>query len=218
MIPLVLVTALTVQSTPQAIPKADLPRKAPCVVCVAKGNDHGEERTAAGVRFRGVAYFFCNPKEVEEFSGDPDGFVPQPLPRPMPAFDLTDRSGTRWQRDSFRNRTILVDFWATWCAPCHKLKPILDRVRSKYAKDGLELLSVSIDEKPADLERFLSKNVFANPVLHDSGQTWSAWRVKSVPNVFLVHDGRVVGQWIGKVDEHALGRAVAAVASPSAGG
>ncbi|MCW5943985.1 MAG: redoxin family protein [Fimbriimonadaceae bacterium] len=214
----VLVLTIAAQAASQAIPKAELPKRGRCVVCAATSSDHGEERIVAGLRYRGTAYYFCSSKESVAFAADPESFLPLPLPRSMPAFDLSDGVGVRWNGDAFKGRTILVDFWASWCGPCHKLKPMLDRVRAKHRDRGFEMLSVSIDEEAADVERFLRKGAFPNPVLHDTAQTWSAWRVKTIPSLFLVRNGRIVAEWVGKVDERTLDRAVADSLEPPPGG
>jgi thioredoxin-like negative regulator of GroEL len=95
-------------------------------------------------------------------------------------------------------KIYLVDFRAIWCKPCHEIKPRLDKLRSELGGKGFEVLSVSIDERRPDLVKYLAKTKFANPVLHDANQTWAAWKVKAIPAMFLVKDGQIVHQWIGK--------------------
>lgn len=189
------------QDKPVDIPKSELPKSAVCVVCRANGESHGEERPAAGVRYKGIAYYFCGLKEVEQFKADPEAFMPPVLPRPMPDFSLVDTNGQAWGRDSFKGRVILIDFWATWCKPCKEMKPILEKCREKYSTKGFEVLSVSIDESVETLTNFLKRNRFTNPVLFDSSQTWAAWKVRVIPAFFVVKDGIVVDQWVGKKTE-----------------
>ncbi len=205
---LLFTTILSAQSTPVDIPKADLPKSAHCVVCESDGQNHGMEKPAAGVLYQGKTYYFCNVKEVASFRKDPEAYMPPVLPRAMPAFDLNDLSGKRWNSAEFKGKTVLVDFWATWCVPCREVKPIVEKVRAKYAAKGFNVLSVSIDEKRTALDQFLVKNKFAGPVLHDTSQTWATWGVKSIPALFLVRDGQIVAQWRGKQTEKTLSAAV----------
>lgn len=196
---LIALTVLTpLQDSPVAIPANELPKKAPCVVCEAGGSGHGEEKPAAGLRYKGKEYFFCNKNEPAVFKKDPEAFMAPVLPRPMPKFDLADTSGKAWNADSFKDKVVLVDFWATWCAPCKEMKPILDKVRTELAPNGFEVLSVSIDEKKATLDKYLPKAKFINPVLWDSNATFAAWNVRAVPAFFVVRNGEVVAQWVGK--------------------
>lgn len=186
------------QDTPVPMEKSALPKAALCVVCHANGSDHGEERPAAGVRYKGNEYYFCNAKEVETFRKDPEGYMPPVLPRPMPDFKLADLTGKTWDASAMKGKLVIVDFWATWCVPCKEMKPILDGVRKKYGERGLEVLSVSIDEKRTELDKHLKKNPFSNPVLHDTGEVWAAWKVRVVPTFLVVKDGMIVEQWSGK--------------------
>ena len=202
MISLLFIAAI--QDKPVVIPKSELP-KAPqvCVVCEAAGNGHGAERAAAGVRYQGKEFFFCNASEVAKFTKDPSAYLPPVLPRPMPAVQLTDTAGKTWNADAMKAQLVLVDFWATWCVPCKEMKPVLERVQKQFP-DRFTVLSVSIDEKRSDFDKFLVKNKFANPVLYDANQTWSGWRVRVLPTFFLVKDGQIVEQWSGKKAEKAI--------------
>lgn len=192
------------QDTPVQLPKAELPKEAQlCAVCEADGVGHGAERAAAGVRYKGSVYFFCNTGEVSKFLKDPAAYLPPVLPRPAPKFDLVDTSGTVWNAETMKGKVVLIDFWATWCAPCKEMKPIIERLHKK-AGEKLTILSVSIDEKKADFDKFLTKTKFSNPVLFDNAQTWGAWRVRVVPTFFIVKDGMIVDQWSGKRSEKAV--------------
>lgn len=203
------VALIGIQDVVVDIPKAELPKAEHCVVCTSNGEDHGTEEPVAGVRYKGKSYFFCNAKEVSAFKKDPESYMPPVLPRAMPKFDLTDLTGKVWNEDVLQGKVVLIDYWATWCVPCREMKPIVDRVRNQFLDKGFEVLSVSIDEKRADLDKFLKKNKFDNPILHDQKQTWSNWRVRVVPTFFLVKEGQVIAQWSGKVPEKSLRDTVA---------
>ncbi len=197
------------QDKPLDVPKDKLPSaKVECVVCKARGAGHGPERAVAGVEYRGRAYFFCNAKEVSEFKADPEAFIPLPLPRPMPKFDLTDLSGQAWGAEAFKGKVVLIDFWATWCGPCRQMKPVVEKVRAKFADRGFRVLSVSTDEKRADLDKYLAKNTFPDPVLHDTEGRFADWRVSSIPAFFLVKDGQIVAEWRGVVKQGEIEKAV----------
>jgi len=194
----------SLQDKPIVIPKAELPKSEQlCTVCEADGNGHGAERAAAGVRFKGKEYYFCHASEVAKFMKDPEGYVPPVLPRPAPKFELADTTGAMWNVESMKGKLVLIDFWATWCVPCKEMKPIIERVHKK-AGDKLTVLSVSIDEKKSEFDKFLTKNKFSNPVLFDNAQTWGSWRVRVVPTFFLIKDGMIVDQWSGKRPEKAV--------------
>lgn len=195
--------AAPAQEVPTDIAKKDLPAKAICVIC-----DEGEERPAAGVMYQGTAYYFCNAGEVKTFKKDPASHVPPVLPRPMPAFKLKAEDGSTWTRETMEGKLVLIDFWATWCKPCIEMMPSIETLRAAYAGEGFEILSVSIDQKRSDLDKFLKTHKFGNPVLHDTARTWSDWGVRAIPATFLVKDGQIVMQWKGKVDEKTLAESI----------
>ncbi len=190
---------LAVQDTPQDIAKKDLPKAAECVICSAGGENHGEEKPAAGVRYKGKAFYFCNAKEVAGFKKNPDFYMPLTLPMALDKFDLTDSSGVRWNAESMKGKLVLIDYWATWCKPCLALKPKLDTIRNTYKGQGYEMLSVSIDERKQVMDAFVAKKPFENPVLWDDKKTWADLRVVSIPALFLVKDGQVIAQFRGGV-------------------
>lgn len=205
MIALTLILAF--QDTPKNIVKKDLPKAAECVVCTAKGGGHGMEKPAAGVTYKGKSYFFCDAGEVAGFVKNPDFFLPLTLPMPL-KFDLTDTTGKAWNEEAFKDKLVLVDFWASWCAPCHALKPKIDKIAE--ANKGLTVLSVSIDEKKEALDKYIAKKPFSNPVIWDNKSTWVDLRVVSIPALFLVKNGQVIAEFRGNVDVKAVEKAVVA--------
>lgn len=196
------------QDQPQDIAKKELPKEAECAVCVATGESHGKEKPAAGVMYKGKSYYFCSGKEVATFKKDPEAFLPPVLPRPMPALELTDLSGKVWNADVMKGKVVFIDYWATWCVPCKAMFPILDKLYARYKDRGFELLSVSVDQKKPDLDKYLKGHSFPNPVLHDTSGVFAKWGVRTIPAAFLVKDGQIVAQWSGKQSEKTLDEAI----------
>jgi len=73
-----------------------------------------------------------------------------------PAFALEDLSGNRVSLASFKGKAVLVNFWATWCAPCKIETPWLIELRNQYAAQGFEILGVSADDLDRDDAQKLS--------------------------------------------------------------
>jgi len=66
-----------------------------------------------------------------------------------PAFTLTDLAGRSISTDDYRGRPLILNFWATWCAPCKAETPWLIELRNQYKESGLEILAISMDDYSA---------------------------------------------------------------------
>ena len=77
-----------------------------------------------------------------------------PVLRPAPAWSLKDVDGREVRSSDFKGKVVLVDFWATWCAPCRKEMPEYSAWQKKYADRGLVILGLSLDEaEPAEVKK-----------------------------------------------------------------
>jgi thiol-disulfide isomerase/thioredoxin len=90
-------------------------------------------------------------------------------------------------------RVVLVDFWASWCAPCHASFPAYGRLQAKFSPRGLVILAVSVDESEGDYEAFVRKLAPSFSVVRDATQRLAAGvDVPGMPTSYLVdRNGRV---------------------------
>ncbi len=94
------------------------------------------------------------------FSGGYGGWEPFAEPQPAPKTDFLAADGTSINLDAYDGRTVLVNFWATWCAPCVKELPALDALQGALGGPGFEVVVISIDRKGLEV---------AQPFLKDLG-------------------------------------------------
>ncbi len=104
-----------------------------------------------------------------------------------------------------RGKVTLVDFWATWCAPCRASMPRVQRVWQDYTPKGVDLYSVDTDDPSADREsqvsEFLMQNQLTFPVVLDDGTAERAFAVASLPTMLLLDkEGRVAWSHIGALN------------------
>ncbi len=190
------------------------PDKAPCFVCIQKGENHGAEKVEATSTYEGKPYYFCSQACKELFDEDPLAYIPIDTPRPAPDFAVRTITGETAGLADYRGKWLLLDFWATWCKPCTKLMPEIEKVADHYDERGLAVLGVSIDENAEKAFAWADKKNFDYLIAVDDPRapTWAAYRVKVVPTAFLINpEGQIVARWMGKWDENELKRKLDAV-------
>jgi peroxiredoxin len=175
------------------------PDKAVCTVCAAKGGAHGLEEVAGMSFHEGAWYYFCAEDCKKEFDADPASFILPPLPRPAP--DINVRvNGEDLPLAQFKGSVVLIDFWATWCKPCTKMIPSLQKLYDARKLDGLVVLGISIDEDAGRAVKYVTDKKITYPVSVDSPEqpVWQLFGVKAIPATFLVDaDGQIVARWTG---------------------
>jgi thiol-disulfide isomerase/thioredoxin len=192
---------------------ADAPKKALCPVCKVHEGEADPEPVKATSVYKGQTYGFCSEQCKKTFDEYPEAYIPPVLPRPVPAFTVKSLDGKEVPFKSLASgKPVLVDFWATWCAPCVSAMPELQSLHQRHAAKGFSVVGISIDEEHDKAKKFVAKKKLAYPVFLDATETpaWSTFHVRSIPAVFLVDaQGRIVQQWLGKVDMKEVEQAVA---------
>lgn len=108
-----------------------------------------------------------------------------------PDFTLRDSGGGTVATGDWRGKTVVIDFWATWCQPCLKAIPDLEQLRRRYG-DEIVIVGVS-SEQPAKITKFLAEREIGYPILMDEkGEMAKAYRVSSLPAIYVLDRGGVV--------------------------
>ncbi len=118
-----------------------------------------------------------------------------------PAFRLPVFTGGEATLETWKDKLVVLNFWATWCTPCTTEMPTLENLWRDYRERGLVVVGVSVDRgAPRTLiEPYLRTMRLTFPVLLDPQmETANAWRVPGVPATFIIRPGgEVVGMAIG---------------------
>ncbi len=125
-----------------------------------------------------------------------------PVPAPLEAF--TDLAGNPVRLADFEGRVVLLNFWATWCAPCVREMPSLDRLQAVLGDRGLSVVAVSIDRAGVKVIRPFAKRLgLAHLGLyHDpEGALFRAFGVTGLPASFLIDpNGAILGAYAGPAE------------------
>jgi thiol-disulfide isomerase/thioredoxin len=90
-------------------------------------------------------------------------------------------------------KVVLVDFWASWCAPCKASFPALNRLQSQYAAKGLVILGIGVDDNEADFKKFATTMSASFPLVHDSAhKSAAAFNPGTMPSSYLIDRKGVV--------------------------
>jgi peroxiredoxin len=109
-------------------------------------------------------------------------------PTPAPAWQLKDVNGTVVSFDQFKGKVVVLDFWATWCAPCRSEIPGYIALQEKYARAGLVMVGVSLDrEGPEVVKKFMTdQKINYQIVLGDEKIAEAFGGVEAIPTTFII--------------------------------
>jgi len=116
-----------------------------------------------------------------------------------PDFQLTDQTGETRGLSDYKGKVLVVNFWATWCSPCVKEMPSLQRAAEKLSTDNIQVIGISMGETHDEIGRFLKKQSIDFPLLADSNSSVSdQWRVPGLPTTYVINkEGYVVIRVVG---------------------
>ena len=116
-----------------------------------------------------------------------------------PDFEMQYPDGRKVKLSDFKGKPVIVNFWATWCAPCEAELPEFVQTYEKYKDQGLVILGVNAQESGEDANKFVEKYNLSFPVTLDSrGEVMGLYAVRGLPTtLFIDPEGRVAVRWAG---------------------
>ena len=131
-------------------------------------------------------------------------FVFHREPAALPAFTLTDRAGRKLTGRDLQGRVILLNIWATWCAPCRKEMPALDSLQARLGGKDFEVVAVNTDRGgPAKAEKFFADTGVRALGLYveDEASVSKGLKVFGMPTTLLIdREGREIGRLVGPAE------------------
>ncbi|MBX9811181.1 MAG: TlpA family protein disulfide reductase [Burkholderiales bacterium] len=147
-------------------------------------------------------------RDAASASGNKMGFAFNiyPQPRALPNVRFADGNGRAMTLQDFRGKFVLLNIWATWCPPCRKEMPTLDRLQAKLGGPDFEVVALSIDQGQQSLylvqEFYLQSGVKSLGIYMDSSGDASRYlEVTGLPTTLLIdREGREIGRKIGPAE------------------
>jgi thiol-disulfide isomerase/thioredoxin len=131
--------------------------------------------------------------------------MPHPkIPERLPPFSLADRTGKPTSITAFGGRSLIINFWATWCAPCRREIPLLQALQTEWAGRGTTVVGIAVDHRDAVLQ-FADRFKMTYPLLIGEQDALDAAAALGVDSpvfpftVFTDRRGDVVALFVGEL-------------------
>ncbi len=114
-------------------------------------------------------------------------------------FNLVAVDGNKVSLDGYQGKFVLLNFWATWCAPCRKEMPAMSNLHNQLKGRGLDVVGVHVGPSLAGVKKFLQSVPVNFTILIDKDMSLASWGVRGLPTTFLVNpEGRLIYKAVGE--------------------
>lgn len=127
-----------------------------------------------------------------------------------PEWMLRDTKGVEHSMSDYRGRVVVLDFWATWCSPCHEVSPHMQAMHERYGEKDVAILAIHYNDRGAPAA-YMKKHGYRFKALTDGLAVAKKYGVSRIPTIMVIsRDGRVLHRQtgFGRGDEKNLARIV----------
>lgn len=127
--------------------------------------------------------------KLEEF-----GFRVFPEPVPIPPFSVVSLDGKTVNSKDFKGSVTLLNFWATWCPPCQREMPSIQRLQDSMKGTSFKIVAISTGEKKDTVLKFLKTNPYTFPMyLDEKGKVGASFASQGIPTTYVLDkDGNAI--------------------------
>ena len=128
--------------------------------------------------------------------------TPWPSTQKVPPFLFKDANGREYKLENLRGKKVVLNFWATWCAPCKEELPSLQIFSDLQNPEQVLVLTINVKEPPGRAQRFMQNNQISLPLISDAQGEWAQkFGVKVYPTSLLLDTkGQIRWRIMGEVD------------------
>ncbi len=145
-------------------------------------------------------------KQVADWSL-PGVTKPDVIGKPAPSLKAKALDGKPVDLQSLRGKVVLLDFWTTWCGPCKRQLPGIEKIQNEFRDKGLVVLGVSVGEEKATVAKFLKTIALTYPIiqLSDGNEVVADLAINAFPTIVLIdREGKIASYEVGARGEAAL--------------
>jgi thiol-disulfide isomerase/thioredoxin len=130
-------------------------------------------------------------------------FIIHEAPKPVAAIQFEDADGHSRSLADFGGKVVLLNIWATWCVPCRKEMPTLDRLQARLGGSDFEVVALSIDRHVDAVRKFFAEVEIQKLAMYLDGSAKATYELGAVglPTTLLLdREGREIGRLIGPAE------------------
>ncbi|PKN00422.1 MAG: TlpA family protein disulfide reductase [Elusimicrobia bacterium HGW-Elusimicrobia-2] len=118
-------------------------------------------------------------------------------------FSLPSVTGGTVSLSELKGKVVLIDFWATWCGPCVYKIPAFINLKNKYAKDGFEIIGLSVDRGRSQMTGFIREKGINYPIVYADAELQEKYGgIRGIPTTFFIDKkGRIAEKVVGGNEE-----------------
>jgi len=118
-----------------------------------------------------------------------------------PVWTLKDKDGNVYSLDNLRGKVVVMDFWATWCSPCKRVMPEIQKLWDKYKNQNVVIVGINTWEKNGDPVKFMKDNNYNYILLLNGNDVATKYNVSAIPTLYVIDkNGNVAFSEVGAVE------------------
>lgn len=120
----------------------------------------------------------------------------------LPSFSMMDINGNKVSFDSFRGKKVFVNLWATWCPPCRREIPSIEKLYKEANKEKAVFVLLSLDENFEAVKEFAIANKLHVPVFYPAEQLPDLFKVEAIPATYIFDEQGKLIKHINSMDNY----------------